>query len=331
MWKQKQVFVALVMLLFLGSAAGAKLVRPLRAAATKLMDSLDKVPRQSIISDGAKRTFIVHVPPSYSGEQPIPLVLAFHGGYGSGSHMQKVTRFDELADREDFIVVYPDGLNRHWNDGRGDVRHGQQTREHRFSHADDIKFVRDLLDQFDHQYVIDKKRIYATGISNGGMFSYRVAAELSDKFAAVAPVAGCIGEALASNFAPAEPVSVLHIHGTADKYVPYQGGPLLGGRLPGKVLPVRESVEMWVSADQCDTTPLTTELPASSDRDLCRVQVQAYKNGKSGTEVQLYRIEDGGHTWPNMQMKSNFVLGNVCRDFDGSGQIWEFFRTHPKI
>lgn len=293
---------------------------------------MDNSRRHSIVSGHIERTFIVHAPrrEGVSGAHARPLVLAFHGGYASAFHMQKLTRLNELAERDDFIAVYPEGVSRHWNDGRGEEKHGEVTREHRFSKADDVQFVRDLISYLQQEYRIDQKRIYAAGISNGGMFSYRLAAQMADTFAAVASVAGCMGAMVAAEFAPSHPVSVLHIHGTEDKYVPYEGGPLLEGRLPGRVLSVEESIDLFVKANGCRMEPKQQRLPASAD-DLCPVDVLQYEDGKAGTEVQLYRIERGGHTWPNMTLNTNLILGNVCRDFDGTRHIWEFFRSHPKF
>lgn len=302
------------------------------------MDSSFSTVRESIVSAGSERAYLIHEPvkkqPAAAASAVEPgaaLVVAFHGGYASPTHMQKLTGLDALADEYGFIVVYPEGLNRHWNDGRGDARHSNEVRAgSRFSYGDDVRFVQDLIDHLHGDHNIDKKRIYATGISNGGMFCYRVAAELSALFAAIAPVAGGMGADTAANFAPAHPVSVLHIHGTADTYVPYAGGPLLEGRLPGTVVSAERSVEMWVEKDECQAGAAITELPASSPDDLCRVTVATRGGGIDGTEVVLYRITDGGHTWPNMKMQTNEALGRVCRDFDATATIWRFFSAHPK-
>lgn len=284
--------------------------------------------RKSIVSGGSERAYLIHLP---AASAPAPLVIAFHGGYASPAHMQRLTGFDELADQEGFIVVYPEGLNRHWNDGRGNARHSDEARAgSRFSYGDDVRFVRDLVENLQSEHHIDQKRIFATGISNGGMFCYRVAAEMSDVLAAIAPVAGGMGAEVAAHFAPAQPVSVLHIHGTADSYVPYSGGPLLEGRLPGTVVAADRSVQMWVEFDKCQAGAAISQLPASSSADLCRVTVEAHGGGVDGTEVVLYRIEDGGHTWPNMKMNTNQALGRVCRDFDATATIWRFFGAHPK-
>ena len=140
--------------------------------------------QKSIESGGLERRYSVHLPPSYEVGTPTPLIIAFHGGGGDGEGMELLTHMDEISDRERFIVVYPDGINRNWNDGRSQINPG----------VDDVGFVRDLLDQLGSDYSIDTKRVYATGISNGGFMSYRLAFDLSGRFAAIASVGAPLSE-----------------------------------------------------------------------------------------------------------------------------------------
>ncbi len=172
---------------------------------------------------GVERTYLLDVPPSYRPGTPAPLVMVFHGAGGSGRRMAPHTGFSRLAGREGFVAVYPDGLGRRWNDGRSALA----TR-------DDVGFVKALLDTLERELSLDSTRVYAAGISNGAMFSYRLACELPGVFAAIAPVAGATPANLAESCGRTAPVSVLAIQGTADPLLPYAGGGVGGGR--GSVL-----------------------------------------------------------------------------------------------
>jgi polyhydroxybutyrate depolymerase len=165
-------------------------------------------PGDSIIFAGLKRTYRIHIPTSYDKANPIPLLIVLHGGGGIGEGMVKLTQggFNKLSDKEGFIVVYPDGIEKHWNDGRENVKY----RAHR-EKIDDIGFISALIEHFEKQYNIDIKRVYATGISNGAMMSFRLGCELSEKMAAIAPVAGSMPENLPTRCSPSRSISVLII------------------------------------------------------------------------------------------------------------------------
>lgn len=171
----------------------------------------------SIQSGGLERTFRVHVPPESAMDAGFPLVLVFHGGGGSGEQIElRSSGFSELADEEGFVAVYPDGTGvlKTWNGG-GCC--GAAVRED----VDDVGFVRDLLDHLEESLCIDSSKVFATGMSNGGILSHRLACEFSDQIAAIAPVAGTDMTDICT---PSSPVSVLQIHGSEDGHVPYEGG-----------------------------------------------------------------------------------------------------------
>jgi polyhydroxybutyrate depolymerase len=278
----------------------------------------------SIQSGGLERTFLVHVPPSSSKTKLMPLLIALHGGDGTSQSMVSLTLggLNSLADKEGFIVVYPDGVENQWNDGR----EGDFTRAHR-EKIDDVGFISALIDHLAQKHKIDSKRIYATGISNGAMMSYRLACELSHKIAAVAPVCGAMPLDLVSRCSPAKPISVLVISGTEDRLVPWDGGSVIGGR--GRILSVPDSVKYWVTLNQCSATPVTTMEADTDPQDGTRVREEVYGQGKDGTEVILYAIEGGGHTWPGgLQYLSEAVIGRTSRDIDADVVIWDFFKRH---
>ena len=278
----------------------------------------------SLAVDGLNRTYSVHVPGSYMGE-PVPLVIALHGGGGSAEKMASLTSFNALSDQEGFIVVYPEGVENHWNDGRK----LQQYTTHR-ENIDDVKFISVLIDKLADEYNIDESCIYATGISNGAMMSCRLACELSEKIAAIAMVAGAMPEELLDYCVPSESISVLVMNGTEDPLVLWEGGEIIVGRRSlGSILSAYETVQFWVEHNKC-LPPVITWLPDTQD-DGTRVRKEVYKQGENGTEVILYAIEGGGHTWPGgPQYASEYIISRTCYDINASEVIWQFFSEHAR-
>lgn len=278
-----------------------------------------------ITAGGRERGYRLHLPPMVDGSEPRPLVLVFHGGGGDPAGAERLTRFSELADRAGFVVVYPDGVGKNWNDGR----------EHAYAGAfrdavDDVAFVSALLEALAGELALDPRRIYATGISNGAIFVNHLAAHLSPRIAAIAPVAGSIAVPSDARFAPAQPVSVLMINGTDDPLVPYQGGGVARGRR-GEVIGVEAAVQKWARANGCPGVPRTAELPNTDSADGCRGFAVTWADCKDGSAVALYRLEGGGHTWPGgSQYLPDFIIGKACKDFDATAEIWRFFAAHPK-
>jgi len=280
----------------------------------------------SIIWDGLERTYLLHIPPSYDRTGSMPLLIALHGGGGTGEGMVKLTLggFNALADKEGFIVIYPDGIEKKWNDGR----------DKRFSQADDVGFISTLIEHLAQTSNVDRSRVYVTGISNGAHMAMCLARELSDKIAAVAPVAYSMPEKFASLPVSTKPISVLVMTGTKDPLVPWEGGKtpdLFRTRMLGPVLSVPETVKVLVAHDQCSSTPTITWEPDRDPRDRTRVRREVYANGKEGTEVILYAIEGGGHTWPGgWQYLPKIIIGKTCKDIDANEVIWNFFKGHVR-
>ena len=270
---------------------------------------------RTLEAGGVTRRYFLYLPSTWHRGRPVPLVLVFHGGGGRASGIAPHTGFSRLAEREGFVVAYPQGLNGRWNDGRG----------YAATH-DDVGFVRALLDTLGRELVIDPRRIYATGISNGAMFSYRLACDLPGTFAAVAPVAGAMPADLAPACAHAQPVSVLAFQGTADPLMPYAGGGV--ARRRGRVLSAEQSIAFWATTSGCTAAPVTTDEP---DRvtDGTRVRRTVYGTCREGRSVELYTIEGGGHTWPGGPPVGGSV-GRVTREIDATPLIWAFFAQHPR-
>ena len=283
----------------------------------------------SIIAGGLERTFRLYIPPSHDRSRPAPLIIALHGGGGTGAAMERLTvgGLNRLAARDGFVVVYPNGVDRHWNDGRGI----SDYRAHR-EDIDDVGFIAALIDHLVQTQGIDRSRVYATGISNGGLFSQRLARELAQRITAIGVVAISMSDKIALMRAPARPVSVLLMPGTEDPLVPWAGGDIGfpgATRKVGKVLSVAESVAAWVALNRCTPPPSASWEPDRDPNDGTRVRREAYGPCRDGTEVVLLAVEGGGHTWPGgWQYFPERVIGRTSRDIDANEVIWSFFKRH---
>lgn len=280
--------------------------------------------RHTIQVGALTREYLLFMPQGATREAPVPLVLVFHGGTGNAAQMARMTRFTRLAERERFAVAYPQGIGENWNDGRIIPASEAHARN-----IDDKGFIAALLDLLAATRPIDPKRVYATGISNGAFFSHYLAANLAHRIAAIAPVVGGIADPFHQRFSPSEPVSVFILQGTADPLVPYDGGAVARNR--GRTIATDEALRLWRTVDDTGPVPETGVLEDLDKGDGCRVEWSRWTEGRHGTEVQLYKLIGGGHTWPGgPQYLPKFVVGPVCRDLDATRVIWDFFARHRK-
>ncbi|HYC32125.1 MAG TPA: PHB depolymerase family esterase, partial [Gemmatimonadales bacterium] len=275
---------------------------------------------------GTRRSYALYLPPSHRRERPLPLVLVFHGAGGRGVGMARHTGMSRLAEREGFAVVYPDGANRRWNDGRGIG-----------GARDDVGFIRALLDTIGREIAIDRGRIYATGISNGATFLHRLGCELPGVIAAIAPVAGSMPVPVSERCPAAEagaggsdgaapsPPAVLAIQGTADRFMPFEGGQGAGGGRP--VLSARATADFWARLNGC-VGPAVGEALTDTVRDGTRLRRERYTGCRGGGAVELVTVEGGGHTWPGGPAAAMRV-GPASREIDATRAIWTFFQAHP--
>jgi polyhydroxybutyrate depolymerase len=283
--------------------------------------------------DGLKRSYLVHLPPDYKEIGPMPLVLALHGGGGNAEAMVKLTRggLNTLADKNGFVVIYPNGIEKNWNDGRSGEETGYRAHQ---ENIDDVGFISKLIDYEIANLNLDAGRIYITGMSNGGMMTFRLGCELSSKITAIAPVAGYIPLNYSSGCLPGNPLPVMLIAGTDDPLMPYDGGDItgpLGIVKLGKVKSAEESVGLWVHFNNCVSSPVTSQVPDSDPKDGTLVYKLEYSGCENSTEVILYTIENGGHSWPGgYQYLSEGIIGKTCRDINANEIIWEFFLHHSK-
>jgi polyhydroxybutyrate depolymerase len=242
--------------------------------------------------------------------EPAPVVLVFHGGFGTGDGAATQTGFDAEAAKRGFVAAYPDGIGRSWNAG-GCCGPAQRRQ------VDDVGFAARLLDELASRYRIDARRVYATGISNGGLMSYALACRLSSRIAAVAPVAAT----LLTPCAPSRPVSVLHVHGLADRNIPFGGGPGTKGVTGTDWPPVRVGVDRWRRVDGCPSRSRTTVGGG--------VTTTLWAPCHTGTAVQLVTIADGGHSWPG-GVRMSRLLDPPSSAYDATSEIWRFFAARHR-
>jgi polyhydroxybutyrate depolymerase len=277
--------------------------------------------------DGQPRTFEMYVPPT--APRPLPIVLLLHGGRATAEQMRRYTAFDDLATREDILAVYPQGIGGQWNDGRPQVG----TLNARAADSDDVKFLLELIDTLVERGLADAKRVYAAGISNGGMMALRLACEHPERLAAVAVVAANQPEALDCH--PAVPVPIIFFHGTNDRFMPYGGGQILqwANLDRGKVLSATDSVGTWRKINGCTGQPKRTRLSdtSSTRNQLLSIERVTYKPC-AGAPVIRYIARGGGHAWPGAKQGpgGDAILGPADVGLDANQVIWDFFKAQPE-
>jgi polyhydroxybutyrate depolymerase len=260
--------------------------------------------------DGARRTYRLYVPTS--ARRPAPVVIALHRFMEDGALMAKLTGLNEVADREGFVAVYPDGP---W---------------HRFeawdsTERDDVALVLAVLEDVAAQVRIDRRRVYLTGASNGGFLTHRLACLRPDVFAAAAPVMALMPRDVATRVPDGAPVPILIIHGTKDRIVREQAELAVPFKKYA-VLPMEETVRYWVRRNRSRPRPVTIEYPDRDPEDGTRVVLHRYPAQEDGAETLFFRVRGGGHTWPGGNERApGFIVGKTSRDLSASEVIWAFF------
>ncbi len=276
---------------------------------------------------GQQRSFYVHVPPGYTPGTPTPLVLALHGGGGRARNMAQLSNFNREADRAGFLVVYPEGIDNHWNDGRG----VESYRAHR-ENIDDVGFLTQLVAHLASRYSVDRTRVYATGASNGGLMSNRLGCERAEVFAAIAPVIGSMAAPIAARCRPSRALPVLLINGTEDQLVPWNGEEVrFGRRKLGKIVSIPALAGFWAAHNGCAPQPQATMLPDADPNDGTRVLRHRYSGCRESASVELYEVQGGGHTWPmGLKYLPESLIGRTSQDIDASRVISDFFAAHRR-
>lgn len=267
------------------------------------------------------REYIIHVPPKYDSQRATPVVLVYHGGASSAEVMIRYCGMNRKADQAGFIVVYPKGTGR--MERRLTFNGGNCCGYAMMNDIDDVEFTRRILEDLAKVLNVDPKRVYATGISNGAIMVYLLASQLSDRIAAIAPVAGPMGTESCS---PKRPVSVIHFHGTDDKNVPVGGG--RGEGISGtNFYSVEHSLRAWIKANGCAEQPAVATIEDRA-KDGTTIRRSTYGSGKDGAEVVLVEIRGGGHTWPGARIQPRY-LGKATQNVSANDLMWEFFQQHP--
>jgi polyhydroxybutyrate depolymerase len=276
-------------------------------------------PMRTLVSGGARREFLLHVPPGHRRGEPVPLVVVLHGADLWPSTQRRISPFDALADREGFVVAYPCGIPLRplpllpalpvWPMG-----------PHR-ALAADVGFVADLIAALEREDDVDPRRVYVAGFSNGGGMAFALSCTLADRIAAVGTVAAA--QALPWSWCPdRRPVPMIAFHGTADRLVPYGGG---RSRAAPTALPAVEArAALWAGRNGCAPTAETTRVAADVTR-------RAYTGCADDAGVELYTIDGGGHTWPGGGPMPAWMVGATTRSVDATALMWNFFHAHPLV
>lgn len=257
-----------------------------------------------VIFDEIPREYTVYIPENYNHSIPTPILFAFHGFGGSNNFIMNSAGFNEIADEENFIVVYPQGslilnLFAHWNVG-GFTQ---------ISNTDDVAFVDYLISSLSQIYNINLDRVYATGMSNGGFMSFLLACQLSNKIAAIASVTGSMTTQTLNECDPQREVPILQIHGTNDPIVPYNG-------IQEWNTPIDNVLDYWVLNNQCSPNPEVNDLEDINNDNGFTVQEIIYNNGLNGSMVKHFKVNGGTHVWFQDE------------DINSSSLIWEFFSNY---
>jgi polyhydroxybutyrate depolymerase len=273
------------------------------------------------------RHFLLHIPEGYTASRPLPLVVVLHGAFSTAREVEKWSGWSQLADREGFIVIYPEGIGilgflQHWNAGHCCGKALEKN-------WNDVAFIESAIDGICSQYEVDKQRIYMMGYSNGGMLTYRFAAERSSLLAAAASVAGAINSRVSQDQpawqmpSPERAVPFLIMHGNADKAIPYEGKKAVVRAGKRQYHSVADAAGFWITANK------TTQGPVRTTSFGGMVSEESWTDADNRNEVRVYRIFNWGHKWPGGSFMRDLPDGDPLKDFDAAKIIWRFFQKYP--
>jgi polyhydroxybutyrate depolymerase len=291
------------------------------------------------------RTFVVHLPQGYDSQQHYPVVILLHGRDQDAAEMARLTHFNEFADRDSIIAVYPNALNGRWNIGggpqqgyrRGPYRRGpwgpgypppgprpeQGDRPNGPNRGADMPFLHRMLDKLATHYSVDKRRIYAVGLGEGGFLALRMGCNMADRIAAIAVVGAAMPRALTC--VPSRPVPALLMNGTDDPIVHFDGGRYKDGML--QLLSAEDSAKEWARLNRCSEKPSESKLP-SLQKGFKDTKVYLFDGCQENAQVALYAVKDGGHTWPGgEQYMAEKEVGKTSNALNANETIWSFLVT----
>jgi len=256
----------------------------------------------SLVVAGEERKYLVHVPTGYDRARAVPLVISMHGAGGWPAQQMRMSRWNDLADRDGFIVVYPSGAD---------------TAGPRIWRSRDATYISQLIDRLERDYNIDRTRIYANGFSNGGGMTFALSCTISDRLAAV----GMVGAAQPVPWRwcrDTHPIPMIAIHGTDDRFAPYHGGesPIVP---PGHPFPsVPAWVAKWATRNRCAPTPVASRVAA----DVVRTTY-----APCAADVVFFTVEGGGHQWFGGRPLPEWFVGHDPRTIDTTAELWRFFKS----
>lgn len=263
----------------------------------------------AVVSSGERREYLLYVPKSYDSGRATPLVISLHGGGIWPALQSDLSGWNGLAERHAFIVVYPAGLGKAWRV----TRPGPEIMK-------DVRFISDVIDDLEKAYNIDPTRIYANGLSNGGGMTFVLSCTLSDRIAAVGMVAAA--QMLPWSWcADSRPVPMISFHGTADRFVPYEGGNTLVAPGSWSFPDVPEWTASWARRNRCGSAPVESAVAVDVTR-------RNYEDCAGGADVVLFTIHGGGHTWPGGEPLPEWFLGPTSDGVDATLEMWAFFEKH---
>ncbi|HEY6300548.1 MAG TPA: PHB depolymerase family esterase [Candidatus Binatus sp.] len=300
------IFAAIVLL--------AAILSPLQPAAAG--DAVS----HTIDVNGVSRSYLLYVPSGQSGKR-LPAFIMMHGSGSTDTQQERYSNFDTFGQAHGLVVMYPNGIDKHWNDGRV-IGHE--------SMADDIGFMKAMLAEVTAQGLIDPKRVYAAGISNGGFMAQHMACVMPDALAGIAVIAATLPVDAACP--SPRPMPVVFFHGTEDKFVPFNGGPIapqFGNR--GSAISNAQAVAIWQKRNGCGAAQ-QANVPAKDTSDPLPVTLESY-SCPAGRGLENVIVQGGGHTWPGARQGwlGTKILGPVTDNIDANATMWTFFQSQsPK-
>ncbi len=281
---------------------------------------------RKIVVDGLQRHYIIHLPPSFNSVNKLPLIFTLHGGGGTAKGAAPFYDLEGLADKDGFIIVYPDAVNKAWSiPGMASRVKGLDTT------VNDLHFMNTLLDTMIVKYKADPAKVFCAGISRGAMFSYYLVDAMNSRITAIAAVCGGISRTEAQTYSLKTPLPVLIINGTADPLVKYDGGyGTLNKRNRGHedadMLPTEDLVKKIALLDHCNAIPQIFPMPDNDAYDGCTETEYIYEG--NNVKIDFIKIKNGGHTWAGgTQYLPKFLIGRLCRDFSASQKVFDFFMS----
>lgn len=302
-------YISTILILIVGTTHGQTIV----------IDSLEH--------QGFQRKYTIHQPLGYTNTTLTPIVLMLHGGGGTMQSAQPFTELNNVSNDNGFLAVYPQGYTPvqngfSWADGRGTAADN--------AGIDDVGFIDKLLDVLENDYSADTERIYICGFSNGGFMTQRLACQANERFAAMASLGSIMDTILISNCNPNRPIPMLLLLGTADPFVPYNGGQMIGSGNVTPIVAMDTLVNFWKTNNGCSTASPPVNLPDINTNDNSTVTVFDYTDCDcDNSMVKFYRINGGGHTWPGVPNPIyEIIAGPTNQDIHASEELWDFFSQY---